>query len=56
MVEMIKMLKNKLIFGKYKIIKLIDKDSFGYIYKGINVENKKLLQLKLNINFVTTLL
>ena len=28
---------NKLVFGKYKFIKLIGKGSFGYVLKGKNV-------------------
>ena len=33
-------LYNKLIFGKYKIISLIGKGSFGCAYKGVNILNK----------------
>ena len=39
--------KNKLIFGKYKILKFIGKGSFSQIYLGTNVVNKQLIAIKL---------
>ena len=36
----------KTIFGKYKILKLIDKGSFGRIFKGINIITKELVAIK----------
>ena len=31
----------KLIFGKYKVIKLIGIGSFSYVFQGINIKTKK---------------
>jgi casein kinase 1 len=39
-------LKDKLIFGKYKIVELISKGSFGKIYLAKNIETKKLYAVK----------
>ena len=47
----INFLKNKLIFGKYKILKLIDKGSFGEVYLGLNTINKKLFAIKIENRF-----
>ncbi len=33
--------KNRLYFGKYKIIKRIGCGSFGNVYEGINIIDKK---------------
>ena len=40
-------LKKKLIFGKYKILKLIEKGSFGEVYLGKNIINEKLYAIKI---------
>ena len=39
--------KDKLIFGKYKILRFIGKGSFSQIYLGTNVVNKQLIAIKL---------
>ena len=39
-------LKNKIIFHKYKINKIIGKGSFGCVYQGINIKTKKLVAIK----------
>ena len=38
--------KNNLIFGKYKLTKIIGSGSFGYVYEGINVIDKKAVAVK----------
>ena len=38
--------KNNLIFGKYKLTKIIGSGSFGYVYEGINVNDKKAVAVK----------
>ena len=40
------MLKNKKIFGKYKLNKIIGKGSFGCVYHGININNKSEVAVK----------
>ena len=40
-------LENKIIFGKYKLIKKIGEGSFGKIYQSINVNTKQEYALKL---------
>ena len=42
---------NKLIFGKYKVVKLISKGSFGNVYLSINIINKKLYAIKAEDRF-----
>ena len=39
-------LKNKIIFHKYKINKIIGKGSFGCVFQGINIKTKKLVAIK----------
>ena len=39
-------LNNKKLFGKYKVLSLIDKGSFGYIYKGKNIMTNELVAIK----------
>ena len=39
--------KNRLYFGKYKIIKRIGCGSFGNVYEGINIIDKKKVAIKL---------
>ena len=39
-------MKDKVIFGKYKILELISKGSFGQIYLAKNIETKKLYAVK----------
>ena len=34
-----KYLQNKVIFGKYKLKKKIGKGSFGYVFKGLNIQD-----------------
>ena len=41
-----KMLKNKLIFKKYKVLEILGEGSFGFVYKGKNMLNKELVALK----------
>ena len=38
--------KNNLIFGKYKLTKIIGSGSFGYVYEGININDKKAVAVK----------
>ena len=38
--------KNKKIFNKYKITNIIGKGSFGNVYKGINIQTKELVAIK----------
>ena len=40
-------LQTKLIFGKYKLIHLIEKGSFSDVYLGLNISNKKLYAIKI---------
>ena len=40
------MLKNKLIFKKYKVLEILGEGSFGFVYKGKNMLNKELVALK----------
>ena len=42
-----KVFKSKLIFGKYSLKKLIEKGSFGEVYMGTNILNKKNYALKI---------
>ena len=42
-----KVFKSKLIFGKYSLKKLIKKGSFGEVYMGSNILNKKNYALKI---------
>ena len=39
-------LKNKVIFGKYKLIKKIGKGSFGYVFKGLNIQDNSEIAIK----------
>ena len=39
-------LKNKILFQKYKIIKKIGKGSFGYVFKGINLQDNSEVAIK----------
>ena len=41
----------KLFFGKYKIIHLIAKGSFGEVYLGYNILNNQLYALKIENKF-----
>ena len=45
--EGIDTLKTKLIFGKYKILKLIAKGCFRQVYLGVNIINRKYLAIKI---------
>ena len=38
--------KKNLIFGKYKLTKIIGSGSFGYVYEGVNVIDNKLVAVK----------
>ena len=38
--------KKNLIFGKYKLTKIIGSGSFGYVYEGINMADKKSVAVK----------
>ena len=40
-------LKNKILFRKYKIIKKIRKGAFGYVFKGINLQNNSKIAIKI---------
>ena len=40
-------LKNKILFRKYKIIKKIGKGAFGYVFKGINLQNNSKIAIKI---------
>ena len=50
-----KTLKSNLIFGKYKLIKLIMKGTFGSVYLGINIINYKLFAIKIENRFASFL-
>ena len=39
-------LKGKLIFGKYKVTKLIGKGSFGCVFQGTNIKTQEIIALK----------
>jgi len=39
-------LKNRIIFQKYKFIKIIGKGAFGYVFKGINIQNSTDIAIK----------
>ena len=39
-------LRNKVIFGKYKVAKLLGKGSFGVVFQGINIKTKENIALK----------
>ena len=49
--EGIDTLKIKLIFGKYKILKLISKGCFGQVYLGVNILNRKYFAIKIENRF-----
>ena len=38
---------NKLIFGKYKLLKIIGKGSFGFVYRGKNIINEEKVAIKI---------
>jgi len=42
----IKSQKKSLIFGKYKLTKIIGKGSFGFVYEGINITDNKKVAIK----------
>ena len=50
-----KTLKSNLIFGKYKLIKLIMKGTFDSVYLGINIINYKLFAIKIENRFASFL-
>ena len=39
-------LKNKVIFGKYKAVKIIGRGSFGCVFQGMDIKTKKYVALK----------
>ena len=39
-------LKNKILFGKYKLTKIIGKGSFGCVFQGTNLKDKSLVAVK----------
>ena len=39
-------LKGKIIFGKYKALKIIGIGSFGGVFQGINIKTKEIIALK----------
>ena len=39
--------KNKVIFGKYKLNKKIGKGSFGYVFKGLNIQDNSEVAIKI---------
>ena len=39
--------KNKVIFGKYKVNKKIGKGSFGYVFKGLNIQDNSEVAIKI---------
>ena len=41
-----KYLQNKVIFGKYKLKKKIGKGSFGYVFKGLNIQDNSEVAIK----------
>ena len=43
---MITDLCKKTIFGKYKVLKLIEKGAFGYVFKAKNILTNELVALK----------
>ena len=45
-------LNDKLIFGKYKILRTIGKGCFSKVYLGINISNKKLFAIKVEKKFI----
>ena len=47
-------MKDKVIFGKYKILELISKGSFGQIYLAENIKTKKLYAVKTESKYCKT--
>ena len=41
-----KILKNKIIFGKYKLTRIIGKGSFGCVFQGFNINNNSEVAIK----------
>ena len=39
-------LKNRILFKKYKFIKIIGKGAFGFVFKGINIQNNSEIAIK----------
>ena len=39
-------LKNRIFFKKYKLIKIIGKGNFGYVFKGVNIQDKSEIAIK----------
>ena len=39
-------LKNRILFQKYKLIKIIGKGAFGFVFKGINIQNNSEISIK----------
>ena len=42
-------LRNKVIFGKYKVTKLLGRGSFGCVFQGINMKTKEIIALKFEL-------
>ena len=42
-------LRNKVIFGKYKVTKLLGRGSFGCVFQGINIKTKEIIALKFEL-------
>jgi len=40
-------IEKQIFFNKYKLLKLINKSKFSYVYKGINIVNKELVVIKI---------
>ena len=47
-------LKNRLIFGKYKLNKKIGKGSFGYVFKGLNIQDNSEIAIKIEKKDIKT--
>ena len=46
-----KVLKNKIVFGKYKVGKIIGKGSFGCVFQGTNINDNTEVAIKVESKY-----